>query len=158
MIDEDRSLVVSSPRTFSLDEMVAVWLHAKVSKSGSERTRLQYKNHIEKFRAILQSQGIDLDSQDEALISSLAQGYAAHSEDGRVLAGATFNQRLASVSSFYEFAIKKRWLERNPMQLVDRRTAHYNNAALPIPAETVKSALKSISAGIGRAEIGRAHV
>ncbi len=30
------------------------------------------------------------------------------------------------------------------MQLVDRRTAHYNNAALPIPAETVKSALKSI--------------
>ncbi len=101
-MEENTALVVSSPRTFSLDEMVAVWLHAKASKSGSERTRLQYKNHIEKFRAILQSQGIDLDSQDEALISSLAQGYAAHSEDGRVLAGATFNQRLASVSSFYE--------------------------------------------------------
>src|SRR5260221_12757865 len=157
-MDESMSLVVSSPRIFSLDEMVAVWLHAKASKSGSERTRLQYKNHIEKFRAILQQSGIDLDSQDEALISSLAQGYAAHSEDGRVLAGATYNQRLASVSSFYKFAIKKRWLAKNPMEITDRRKATYNHAALPIPAETVKSALKSISAGIGRAEIGRAHV
>src|SRR5260370_33344487 len=144
-MDEAMSLVVSSPRAFSLDEQVAVWLHAKASKSGSERTKQQYEDHITKFRAILQSQGIDLDSQDEALISLLAQGYAAHSEDGRVLAGATFNQRLASVSSFYQFAIKKRWLERNPMQLVDRRTAHYNNAALPIPAEVVKGALKSIN-------------
>jgi len=143
-MDEAMSLVVSSPRAFSLDEQVAVWLHAKASKSGSERTKQQYENHITKFRAILQSQGIDLDSQDEALISSLAQGYAAHSEDGRVLAGATYNQRLASLSSFYRFAIKKRWLTKNPMDITDRRQANYNHAALPFERETVIAALKSI--------------
>jgi hypothetical protein len=41
-MDEAMSLVVSSPRVFSLDEMVAIWLHEKANKSGSERTRLQY--------------------------------------------------------------------------------------------------------------------
>ena len=144
MIDEDHSLVISQPRVFSLDEQVAIWLHEKANKSGSERTRLQYKSHIEKFRAILQKQGLDLDSPDEATISALAQGYAAHSTDGRVLAGATYNQRLASLSSFYRFAIKKRWLAKNPMEITDRRKATYNHAALPFALETVLTALDSI--------------
>lgn len=41
-MDESMSLVVSSLRVFSLDEQVMVWLHAKASKSGSERTKQQY--------------------------------------------------------------------------------------------------------------------
>ena len=143
-MDEELSLVVSSPHAYTVDEQVAIWLHAKANKSGSAKTREQYEGHITRFRALLHQSGLDLDSKDEATIAALAQGYAAYSFDGRAIAGATYNQRLASLSSFYQYAIKHRWLERNPMQLVERRVAHYNNAALPIPAETVKAALKSI--------------
>ena len=144
-MDEELSLIISEePRAYTVDEQVMMWLHEKANKSGSIRTKEQYEGHITKFRAILHERGIDLDSKDEATIAALAQGYAAFSHDGRVIAGATHNQRLAAISSFYQYAIKHRWLATNPMQLVDRRTAHYNNAALPIPAETVKNALKSI--------------
>lgn len=143
-MDEELSLVISSPRDYTVDEMVQMWLHAKASKSGSERTKEQYQGHITKFRSILRESGIDLNSPDEATVAALAQGYAAYSYDGRTIAGATYNQRVAAISSYYQYAIKHRWLQTNPMQLVERRVAHYNNAALPIPAETVKNALKSI--------------
>ena len=143
-MEEELSLVISSPRDYTVDEMVQMWLHAKASKSGSERTKEQYQGHITKFRSILRESGLDLNSPDEATIAALAQGYAAYSYDGRTIAGATYNQRVAAISSYYQYAIKHRWLQTNPMQLVERRVAHYNNAALPIAAETVKSALKSI--------------
>ena len=144
MSEPELALVVSTPHTYTVDEQVAIWLHAKANKSGSQKTREQYEGHITRFRALLHQSGIDLNSPDEATIAALAQGYAAYSFDGSAIAGATYNQRLASLSSFYQYAIKHRWLATNPMQLVERRSAHYNNAALPIPREVVKAALKSI--------------
>jgi site-specific recombinase XerD len=142
--EQNTSLITSTPHAFTVDEMVQIWLHAKANKSGSFRTKEQYEDHMKRFRAILQQSGIDLGSPDEATIAALAQGYAAWSFDGRTVAGATYNQRLASISSFYVYSIKRRWLLRNPIELVERRVAHYNNAALPLDTEMVKQALKSI--------------
>lgn len=143
-MNEERAVAIVILHDYTIDEQVMMWLHAKASLSGSARTRAQYENHITKFRAILHQSGIDLNSADEATIAALAQGYAAYSYDGHAIAGATYNQRLAAISSFYVYAIKHRWLATNPMQLVERRVAHYNHAALPISAQTVKAALKSI--------------
>ena len=38
-MDEELALVVSSPHAYMVDEQVAIWLHAKANKAGSEKTK-----------------------------------------------------------------------------------------------------------------------
>lgn len=142
---ENTSLIISTGRYIpTIDEMVALWLKASFDKSGSEKTKDQYERNMAKFRAMLHKAGLELDSQDDAMVATIAELFASSSEDGRVVAGATYNQRIASVSSFFQYAKKRRWIGVNPMEIVERRVAHFNHAAMPFALETVIAAFEMI--------------
>src|SRR5579862_3327709 len=81
---------------------IATWVHNKKLHSGSLRTEKTYEKTLKAFRAQLQGHGLDLDSPRRAIRPYL-QGWAA---SGAGESGATLNQRLAIVSSFYKFARK----------------------------------------------------
>ncbi len=123
----------------SIDTMIRAWLHAKKGRSGSEATENRYRNTLETFRVLLQSQGIDLDG-DTAMVATAAQGWAAQSVAGESVAPATFNQRIATLSSFYRYIIRqglfvekdsdgKEHARPNPIDRIDRRQVQaYANA------------------------------
>lgn len=111
----------------SLDTMIRAWLHAKRGRSDSEATEQRYAATLATFRALLHTQGIDLDG-DTALVATLAQGWAAQSRTGEGVAPATFNQRVNTLSSFYRYIIRqglfvdeKGNARANPIDRIDRR-------------------------------------
>jgi site-specific recombinase XerD len=107
---------------------VATWLDAKANKSGSAKTKRAYTDTLQAFRDQLQASGLDLDA-DPRTLALAAQGWAGRDAP----AAATFNQRLAILSSFYAFARKRGLLRgENPISLVDRRTVHEYANAQPI--------------------------
>src|SRR5687767_10409561 len=98
--------------TFSLDQIIDIWLHEKANRTRSAETRRAYKGRLEGFRAALRAAGLDLDS-DPRLVAVAVQGWADHTArvDGHgtqvAVAPSTYNQRLAILSSFYQTAIKR---------------------------------------------------
>jgi integrase len=102
---------------------VAAWLDAKGGRSGSERTRATYAATLADARAALQPLGLDLDSDPRA-VALVLQAWAGRSKvEGRQLRPATVAQRLAIVSSFYAFALRRGLVEgltSNPAELVER--------------------------------------
>lgn len=62
--------------TDTLDSVVADWLQAKGSVSGTSRTRATYQEMLGGYRAELQRVGLDLDSEP-AEIAPVAQRWAA---------------------------------------------------------------------------------
>src|SRR5205814_357262 len=75
---------------------------------------------------------------------SLAEDWA-YGKKGGDIAGTTFNNRLSILSSFYIFAMKRKWVKSNPIKLIERREQRNTNAAKAIDIEKVKNALKSIN-------------
>lgn len=109
----------------SLDQLILAWLAAKEGRTESQRTRAAYEETLGHFRGTLHQAGLDLDSDPEA-IAYLAQGWAATPwRRGASVSAATHNLRLAIVSSFYRFAMKRaaRQFQHNPILLVDRRSS-----------------------------------
>src|SRR5260370_31328721 len=84
----------------NVDLAVYAWLDAKFHKSTSEKTRKAYTDTINQFRGLLSTQGLDLTSNPSA-VGLVAQAFAGYSARGRQVAPATYNQRLAVLSSFY---------------------------------------------------------
>ena len=128
--------------------IVTMWLQQVfTSKSKSARTKEAYTKTIDGFRVIVEQSGLDLlshrvvtDEQgntirdDIATLAAIAQGYAPHSPTGRTLANATIAQRLAILSSFYRFAVKRRYIDHNPIDLVERpQVQAYAQATAIIP-------------------------
>lgn len=142
-----------------IDLVISVWLDAKEHKSGSARTRKLYERTITNFRALLRSVGYDLDpdaniageiteqSRRNACreIALAAQGFAALSSTAKPVSEATYNNRLAILSSFYEFA---RWRDfftaDNPLRKVERASVQLYKDVQPLDAGEVKRRLKLI--------------
>lgn len=123
-----------------LDLAIAAWVDAKAGRSGSERTRQAYAAALASFRAALHAAGLDLDSPPAA-IALAAQGWAGR---GRV-APATFNQRLAILSSFCAFARKRGLLPgENPIDQVERRVVQRYATAKALPLEEVRRRLQAL--------------
>ena len=139
--------LVSRGQSAPLDPAIAAWLDAKANKSGSKHTAKIYTTELASFRSVLQNAGLDLDADPRA-VALAAQGWAGQGAP----APATFNRRIAVLSSFYTFAKKRGFLSiENPIGLVERRTVHqYENVNALTPAE-----VKPKLAGIGRATEGR---
>jgi site-specific recombinase XerD len=136
--------IYQAPDRMTLDQAITAWLDEKHNRSESHKTEHAYHNTLHAFRDALQSAGLDLDS-DPALIAPLAQGWAGHSaRAGHIVTPSTYNQRLAIVSSFYEYAIRNDVLHYNPMERVKRRVVRSKNAARPIAGTRVKSGLSQI--------------
>ncbi len=137
----------------TLELAIAVWLDAKAKKSGSWKTATAYKNALENFRQALWSSRLELDS-DPRKVAIVAQAWASQRVGGRGgtatdVAPATFNQRLAIVSSFYAFGLRRGLLaiRENPIAQVERRTVQSYAAALPLDAQTARERLARIDRG-----------
>jgi site-specific recombinase XerD len=127
----------------SLDRCLVAWLKKKSERIGSAKTKRAYSDTINGFRALLQAArpvSLDLDSTDYRALRITAEVFAS----GNGVSPATFNQRLAILSSFYEYAIKQEVLEKNPIKLIDRRPVQEKDAARPLSDTEIAHALASI--------------
>lgn len=68
--------------------------------------------------------------------------------DGESISKATYNQRVAILSSFYKYAIKKRVLSVNPILLLDRKRVDRYAGARPLEQEDVVEALEHCPEGL----------
>lgn len=128
----------------TIDQMVTAWLHAKTSLSGSSMTHESYSEYMTAFRTLLHTHDTDLDGP-ESTVALLAQGWAEYSALGHPISSSTHNQRLHTISSFYVYARKMRWLASNPMEMVEKRKVSHPHAARPLDKEMVEKALASIN-------------
>lgn len=146
MSQELTTIVTSS----NLDILILSWLDAKKRHSGSIRTETEYRNTLLQFRAGLQRQGLDLDSQDYQTIMLTAQAFAAFSARGKEVKPATRNQRLAIISSFYEHAIKSEMfnarpaISLNPLGSIERSKVQMYAGARPLSEEHIAESLNAI--------------
>lgn len=121
--------------TLTLDQLVTMWLHnVFMSKSRSQKTQRAYRDTIAGYRHICELSGLDLDSSDIRSLANVAQGYAALSTIGASVSSATIAQRLAILSSFYLFAVKRGYLSSNPIALIDRPAVQAYAQATPLAA------------------------
>ena len=130
----------------SLALAIAAWLDSKGKRSNSAKTRRAYGDTLASFRGACQAVGLDLDDREGRVLSLVLQGWAgAARPDGRPVTPATYNQRLAIVSSFYTFARRRELLDMdNPAAKVDRRPVQSYAAAVPLDASTVAAHLQAI--------------
>jgi len=121
---------------------VAAWLDAKRKRTDSQRTEDAYRDTLASFRSRLQRVGLALDGNPRD-IALLAQIWAGEGEGP--ISAATYNQRLAIVSSFYTFAHKASLLEgANPLDRVERaRVQAYAHATALTPSD-VQAKLQGI--------------
>lgn len=129
-----------------LDLLIAGWLHAKYHKTHSERTFKTYQQTLLAFMAYLIERDLAVDSPPH-LVALAAQGFAAASVvAGKEVSANTLNQRLAILSSFYQYALKHReghTMSENPIMRVERATPP-ESPARALPATTVQAALDDI--------------
>lgn len=143
----------------SSDLAIAVWLDAKRRLSGSKKTYKAYEETLYAFRALLRQTGRDLDpyahlsgrgNEEERRravneIALAAQGFAGISQKGRAVAEATYNQRLAILSSFYTFANKRNFLDcGNPIDMVERSKVQAYKHAQPLDEQDVAQRMRAI--------------
>ena len=140
-----------------LDQAITFWLHAKAGRSGSKKTAYQkadgswagtYPETITTFRAVLKAARLDLDS-DARAVALAAQGWAAqrapNSRSQGDVSPSTYNQRLATLSSFYRYAKKLGLLTgENPIDRVERRSVQAYASATPIDKTALRARLKAI--------------
>lgn len=119
---------------------IRAWIEAKAGRTGSVKTRRAYTGTLASFRAALHAAGADLDHDGRA-VALVAQAWAGAGD----VAPATFNQRLAIISSFYGFVEKRGLLHvGNPIRLVDRRPIQVYAGAEPLNLATIQQRLQAI--------------
>jgi integrase len=126
-----------------LDLAVSAWLDAKWHKSTSAKTRHTYEDTLSLFRAGLRHEGLDLASDPEQ-VALVAQAFAGFSARGRQVKPTTYNLRLAVLSSFYTFARKRKFLEVNPIEQLDRAKVQEYAHAEALDGDMVYAALQRI--------------
>jgi len=158
IISSENDIVVpqdlTSERGVSIDGLVKAWLHSKDQRSHSAQTRKAYEDTITKFREFLQEHGYDLIWKGDDFIPTIAdfaQSFAAtRSEKSKHkgdIAPATQSQRLAILSSFYLYAIKRRHLlAGNPIDSVERAPVEPYAQAKAIDQNELARRLRAIDA------------
>lgn len=123
---------------------IRAWIDAKRGKSGSEHTARSYEDALRAFRSALWGVGCDLDSNPDA-VGLAAQRWAGLMTRKDSAAGATYNLRLAILSSFYTYAIRRRLLSGpNPIEMVERRVVLPYQRAKPLNFDDVREQLAAI--------------
>jgi integrase len=119
---------------------ISAWVAAKAGRTGSIKTRCAYERALARLRAALQSTDLDLDS-DARAVALVAQAWAAAGDP----APATFNQRLAICSSFYQFVERCGLLATdNPIRRIDRRPTYAYASAEALDLSTLQARLGAI--------------
>lgn len=128
------------PSAAALDLAIAAWVDAKAGRSGSDRTRRAYADALASFRQALHAAGLELDAP-AAAVALAAQGWAGQGDPSP----ATFNQRLAILSSFYTFARKQGLaVGENPVERVERRRVQRYATARALSLADVRARLAAI--------------
>ena len=149
----ERAELVVAGEAAPIELAIAAWLDAKHKRSGSERTLHVYGETLRRFRAFLRARDLDLhagiradDRAENAArkltaVALLAQAWAGEGSPR----AASFNQRLAIVSSFYTFARKQGLLNiDNPIQRVERARVQRYAGARPLDPGEVRRRLAAI--------------
>lgn len=143
------STEIASERGFSIEAIIAGWLN---ESAKSKKTRLAYDTNLANFRALARKSGKDLIYFDEngethkdldVEIADLAQIFISIPEH---LSPATQAQRLATISSFYDYAIRRRHIRRiaNPVTLIKRPDVEAYAGAQAIPPEILRERIAKI--------------
>lgn len=133
--------ITSEPR---IELAITAWLDSKRGRSGSVKTLRAYSDTLHAFRAALQAAGLDVDGDSRA-VSLAAQGWAGRDEP----APATYNQRLAILSSFYDYAEKQLDLGwGNPIRRVERRKVQAYADVQALTPEQVREGLRAIDRSV----------
>lgn len=142
-------VVANDPeRVGRLNLLIEEWLLEKYRQTRSKRTLETYRTMLTQYRAALQQQGLDLDREDclPQLVST-ARLFAAFSARGRDVAVATSNLRLATLSSFYEFAVRSDLVSINPIDKIKRGKSQRYQGAHALEPDLVQARLRSIDTG-----------
>jgi integrase/recombinase XerC len=129
----------------ALEPLITDWLTEKSRSSGSPRTCHAYRETLHAFRAALQAEGLDLDSETGA-VRRVAAAWAEHSvQQGKQVARSTCNTRLAIVSSFYKFVAQEKQYELpNPIEAIKRAKTRKYTGAQPLDPTDVQHRLATI--------------
>jgi integrase len=142
--------MIQSPATyqFTLDKAIFEWLQQKHTRTGSEKTRKAYIDTMRSFRETLQRGGLDLldNPIDIARVAAIWAGLrTAGAKRQGGISPATYNQRLAILSSFYTFLQDTYHLDTpNPIESVKKRPVQAYASAMPLDADEVTDRLASI--------------
>src|SRR5258706_10182 len=140
------TIVDSTP----IDLAVAGWLDAH---SKSKKTQKAYSDTLQQFRDELRRIGRDLNS-DVRTLAMIAQRFASFTANPNKeqVSDNTFNQRLAVLSSFYDYALKLYLLAPmddqghilNPMKIVSRKKVEPYDGIHWLEPEEAQAALTKI--------------
>jgi integrase len=138
-------VTIKPDRGGRLNLLIEEWLLEKYRLTRSKRTLETYRATLSQYRAALQHQGLDLDRQDcLAQLVTTARLFASFSARGSDVAVATSNLRLATLSSFYEFAIRNDLVSINPIDKIKRGKSQRYQGAHAMEPEIVQARLRSI--------------
>ena len=129
--------------------LIPAWLDASAGRTGSRETAHKYAATMRDFCHELQRAGLALESEP-AHVATVAQAFAGRrQQDGsRDVAAATYNQRLAILSSFYRFArLRGVDMSTNPMERVQRRPVQPYAGAHALDPDDALSRLAAIDRG-----------
>lgn len=147
MDDDQIALPADEPLAhgYNVEFAIAAWLDAKQGKSNSAKTRKAYEETIADYRQVLQRAGLDLDSTNYQAMTLATQAWCKSSKRGKTVSAATINQRLAIMSSFFDYAAKHNLLPGvNPIIKVERARVQQYATAQPLDAQTIKARMKAI--------------
>src|SRR5216683_7103566 len=139
-----------APYQFTIDAAIGEWLAQKETRTGSKKTRAAYEDTMRQFRQFLSQGGLDLLSNpiDIARVAALwaNQRTGNTRRPGEDVSPATYNQRLAILSSWYTFVQEVYKLEiPNPIESVKKRPVQAYAAAQAIDPNTVEQGLVSVN-------------
>jgi site-specific recombinase XerD len=136
------------------DGILVAWLDAKTGRSQSWKTHVAYHSTAIALRTALRQHGYDLlmDLSDEIrlagymfIVQQLAGSRAPTSKHKGEIKTSTYNHRLASISSLFEYAKQHRLYKGdNPIDLIERRTVHAYAGAQAIEMLDMRKLLAKI--------------
>lgn len=120
------------------------WLETKHElKSRSQKTHTAYRTTLGEFDLYLKSHHLELDS-DPRQVAQRIQEWVITSKKGKPVSSSTINQRLAILSSFYEYAVKFDACDHNPVKFCERPKRIIEDAAPALDMNLVEKALARI--------------
>ncbi|HJT59492.1 MAG TPA: tyrosine-type recombinase/integrase [Ktedonobacteraceae bacterium] len=144
-MDSEKAL---TKHQFSLEAAILEWLRQKQTRTSSKKTRIAYEDTMQSFRMTLQRGGLDLLSNplDIARVATIwAALRSPGMSDPSEVAPATYNQRLAIISSFYTFLQEIYQLDYvNPIESIKKRPVQAYGTAMPLEVDEVADRLEGI--------------
>ena len=131
----------------SIDGIVAGWLAEKEGRTQSQNTRKIYREAVTRFRHFLWEHGLDMDSEP-GLIAPAAQAWVSEAwNKEKEVGNATYNQRLAVLSSFYRYVQQQRPGQDvpNPIARLKRRPTQDYASAQPLSKKQTEQGIASIN-------------